>query len=286
MSSERIRGKATRILVLNPNSSQSMTDGMRAAVGDPGLGLPYSTEIHAYTAPPAAPASINDAADIARSTEVVLADLQSEDRDPGERPSAYDGILVACYSVHPLVRELRSSRCAVTGIFEASVLTALSLLPAPWSLSSSSSPPDNDEQQQQQWGIVTTGKFWEEHLTAGVQAFLGTSSDARRDPSSRFAGVESTGLNASDFHNGVSPEVVREKLKRATKRLLKGGRTTVIVMGCAGMAGLEEIIRSAAAEEVGERFAYDELHVLDGVRAGIMQLEIMIKQQRLRGQRR
>ncbi|RYP40449.1 hypothetical protein DL767_001685 [Monosporascus sp. MG133] len=284
MSSERIRGKTTRILVLNPNSSQAMTGGMRAAINDPDLGLSYSTEIHAYTAPPAAPASINDAADIARSTEVVLADLRSEDRDSGERPSDYDGILVACYSVHPLVRELRSSRCAVVGIFEASILTALSLLPAPWSLPSSSSSPDNDEQQQQ-WGIVTTGKFWEEHLTAGVQAFLGTSSDPRRDPRSRFAGVESTGLNASDFHNGVSPEVVREKLKRATKRLLKGGRTTVIVMGCAGMAGLEEIIRSAAAEEVGERFAYDELHVLDGVRVGIMQLEIMIKQQRLRGRR-
>lgn len=285
MPSERIRGKTTRILVLNPNSSQSMTDGMRAAINHPDLGLPYSTEIHAYTGPPAAPASINDAADIARSTEVVLADLQSEDRGPDECPSAYDGILVACYSVHPLVRELRSSRCAVTGIFEASVLTALSLLPAPWAPSSSSSSPDNDEQQQQ-WGIVTTGKFWEEHLTAGVQAFMGTSSDHRRDPRSRFAGVESTGLNASDFHNGISPEVVREKLKGATRRLLKRGRTTVIVMGCAGMAGLEETIRSAAAEEVGERFAYDELHVLDGVRAGIMQLEIMIKQQRLRGRRR
>ncbi|RYP79550.1 hypothetical protein DL769_002914 [Monosporascus sp. CRB-8-3] len=284
MSSECIRGKTTRILVLNPNSSQSMTDGMRAAINDPDVDLPYSTEIHAYTAPPAAPASINDAADIARSTEVVLADLQSEDRVPSERPSAYDGILVACYSVHPLVRELRGSRRAVTGIFEASVPTALSLLPVPWSLSSSSSSPDND-QQQQQWGIVTTGKFWEEHLSAGVQAFLGTSSDPRRDPRSRFAGVESTGLKASDFHNGVSPEVVREKLKGATKRLLKGGRTTVIVMGCAGMAGLEEIIRSAAAEEVGERFAYDELHVVDGVRAGIMQLEMMIKQQRLRSQR-
>ncbi|RYP74119.1 hypothetical protein DL771_003177 [Monosporascus sp. 5C6A] len=284
MSSQRIRGKTTRILVLNPNSSQSMTDGMRAAINDPDLGLPYSTEIHAYTAPPAAPTSINDAADIARSTEVVLADLQSEDRSPGERPSAYDGILVACYSVHPLVRELRSSGCAVTGIFEASVVMALSLLPAPRSLSPSSSSPGNDEQQQQ-WGIVTTGKFWEEHLAAGVQVFLGTSSDPRRDPRSRFAGVESTGLNASDFHNGVSPEVVREKLKGATKRLLKGGRTTVIAMGCAGMAGLEEIIRSAAAEEVGERFAYDELHVLDGVRAGIMQLEIMMKQQRSRGRR-
>ncbi|RYP04843.1 hypothetical protein DL765_010039 [Monosporascus sp. GIB2] len=284
MSSKRIRGKTTRILVLNPNSSQPMTDGMRAAINDPDLDLSYSTEIHTYTAPPAAPRSINDAADIARSTEVVLADLQSEDRDPGERPTAYDGVLIACYSVHPLVRELRGSRRAVTGIFEASVLTALSLLPAPGSLSTSSSSPDSDEQQQQ-WGIVTTGKFWEEHLADGVQAFLGTSSSPTLDPSSRFAGVESTGLNASDFHNGVSPEVIRQKLKEATKRLLKGGRTTVVVMGCAGMAGLEEIIRSAAAEEVGERFAYDELHVLDGVRAGITQLEMMIKQQRLRGRR-
>lgn len=290
--SNPIHGQTTKILVLNPNSSQTMTDGMRAAILDPILGLPYSTEVHTYTAPPSAPASIDDGADIAQSTDAVLADFKYNDRD------AYDGILVACFSVHPLVQKLHqqrssSSRAAVIGIFEASILTALSLLPpltpppapapAPASLPSNSYGQWQAEQQQQQrWGIVTTGKFWEDHLSEGVRHFLGDSG-VGTEPNSRFAGVQSTGLNASDFHNGVSPEVVRRKLKEATRRLLSSDhQTTVIVMGCAGMAGLEEIIREAAAEEVDGVFAYEVLHVVDGVRAGILQIETMIKHQRLR----
>ena len=276
MPSQLIRGRATKILVLNPNSSQSMTEGMTGALNSPDLGLPFSTEIHTYTAPVSsrAPASINDGDDIAASTAAVLADFSDADR------AAFDGILVACFSVHPLVRELQAPESrAVTGIFEASVLTALSLLrPPPSSPEGSSKDGDLDK-----WGIVTTGKFWEDHLADGVRAFLGGHPGA---DSARFAGVESTGLNASDFHDGVPPEVVREKLVSATRRLLRGGRTTVVVMGCAGMAGLEEIIRSAAKEDFGEHFAYEVLHVVDGVRAGILQVETMIKHQRLRGRPR
>ena len=172
---------------------------------------------------------------------------------------------MACFSVHPLVPRLQalsSSKRAVTGIFEASILTAMSLL-----------EPD------QRWGIVTTGKFWEEHLANGVKAFLGAGAT---DTNSKFAGVESTGLNASDFHHGVDPAIVRKKIMDATKRLLGGGKTTCVVMGCAGMAGLEETIRSAAKEEFGEEFAYNILHVIDGVRAGITQVEQMVRNQRLR----
>lgn len=206
----------------------------------------------------------------------MLADLEHSDFwDRG-----YDGVLVACFSVHPLVPTLQAgrggqgqqARPAVTGIFEASVLTALSLL-----------------RPEETWGIVTTGKFWEEHLDAGVLDFLGSGSGSsgggggRDSNNTKFAGVESTGLNASDFHHGVDPEVVRKKLKEATQRLIRrGGLVTCIVMGCAGMAGLEEIIRSAVSELRGDEFAYAQLHVIDGVRAGIVQVDNMIRNQRLR----
>jgi Asp/Glu/hydantoin racemase len=218
-----------------------------------------STEIYTYTAPSNSPASINDGEDIKNSTEAVLKDLQTYNE--------YDGILVACFSVHPLVAELQGRRVpsnnfAVIGIFEASILTALSLLGP-----------------QEKWGIVTTGKFWEEHLSDGVKSFLGASST---DSNSKFAGVESTGLNASDFHHGVDPAVVEGKIKDATKRLLSKGDVNCIVMGCAGMAGLEDVIRAAACDAKGEPFAYDTLHVVDGLRAGIMQIDHMIKNQRLR----
>lgn len=216
-----------------------------------------STEVYTYTGPSSCPPSINDGDDIQKSTDAVLADLDTIGR--------YHGIVVACFSVHPLVPKLQLSSgpsCAVTGIFEASVLAAISLL-CPG----------------QKWGIVTTGKFWEDHLSDGVKAFLGADV---KDGNAKFAGVESTGLSASDFHHGVDLAVVRQKLKNATKRLLDVGEIHVIVMGCAGMAGLEDIIREAANDERNEEFAYSTLHVIDGIRAGVMQVDHIIRNQRLR----
>lgn len=176
----------------------------------------------------------------------------------------YDAVIVACFSVHPLVgmlaeKEGEFGRLAVTGIFEASVLTCLSLL-----------------RPGKKWGIVTTGKFWEEHLSVGVNEFLGAGA---HNPNTKFAGVETTGLNAGDFHGGVDPETVQQKLRDATTRLLEKGDVQCVVMGCAGMAGLEEIIRSVAVEKYGPSKA-NQLLVIDGVRAGLGLLEQMIRNKR------
>jgi Asp/Glu/hydantoin racemase len=176
----------------------------------------------------------------------------------------YDAVLVACFSVHPLVgvladRDGEFGKLAVTGIFEASILTCLSLL-----------------RPSKKWGIVTTGKFWEQHLTEGLASFLGTQSNVSN---AKFAGVETTGLTAGDFHGGVDPQVVRKKLVEATTRLLKKDDVECVVMGCAGMAGLEEIIRSVAVDEYGPGKA-NELLVIDGVRGGIGLLEQMVRSKR------
>ncbi|KAI1643948.1 Asp/Glu/hydantoin racemase [Daldinia loculata] len=262
MGTQLVRGKTTKILVLNPNSSEAMTDGMNTVIGS--IDLPYSTEIHTYTGPEGAPASINDGKDLEESTTAVLKDLETSYPNGVD----YDGVVIACYSVHPLVSAMQHdhTECpnVVTGIFEASILAALSVLA-----------------YGEAWGIITTGKFWEEHLATGVGNFLGAETRSPGTENSKFAGVESTGLNASDFHLGVDPSIVRQKLKEATKRLLSKGRVRCVVMGCAGMAGLEDIIREAANEEKGEEFAYSQLHVVDGIRAAIMQLEHTIKYQRL-----
>ncbi|KAI1842053.1 hypothetical protein JX265_013592 [Neoarthrinium moseri] len=249
------------ILVLNPNSSKDMTETIETAIG--AIPLSDSTSLEFYTAPSAAPPSINDGDDIAASTVAVLADGWW---DTGNERS-FAGMLVACYSVHPLVGQLRQkqSRPVVTGIFEASILTALALLRGPGD----------------KWGIVTTGKWWEEHLANGVLDFLGAPEKTDRTENSKFAGVESTGLNASDFHHGVAPEVVNRKIRDATKRLLAKGNVTCIVMGCAGMAGMKAEIQKAAREARGEEFVRKTLSVVDGVGAGILQLQTMITQQRV-----
>ncbi|CAH0003088.1 unnamed protein product, partial [Clonostachys byssicola] len=253
--------KATmHILILNPNSSQDMTRGMLAATD--ALKLGDSIKISTYTAPSTAPASINDDTDIKASEEAVCQDIA----DKSLSLDQYDAVLVACFSVHTLVPRLPTlTSASVTGIFEASILTAQLLL-----------QPYTD----QKWGIVTTGKFWEDHLSAGVRSFFGQAprgdlGQGGSSSSSNFAGVFSTGLTAGDFHHLPQAEV-DAKLREATGKLLKAGDVRCVVMGCGGMAGLERVIRSTAAELIGEDFARG-LYVVDGVRAGVLQLEQLVR---------
>lgn len=168
----------------------------------------------------------------------------------------HDGFLVACYSKHPLVPRLKAhaaitaSRKPVTGIFEASVAYSLQII-----------HPDES------FGIVSTGKVWEQILSDAVVDFLGTGSEA----SKRFAGVETTGLNATDLHD-APPEEVRKRMKDAVKRLLKKAKVGAICLGCAGMAGMDEMVREACVEQLGKEEGA-KVRIVDGVVAGVAWLE-------------
>ncbi|KAH8706229.1 Asp/Glu/hydantoin racemase [Ilyonectria robusta] len=253
MAGPQSRQRSLRILVLNANSSTAMTSGAVAAAEK--LGLP-NIEIYSYTPPSSAPASIDNQEDIDKSTQVILDDaVLAQDLEGGK----YDAVLVACFSVHSLVGELsKYKHIAVTGIFEASITTVLSLTPAPL----------NNEK----WGIVTTGKFWEDHLGDGVKAFLGQDSTAANH---KFAGVFTSGLTAGDFHT-VSPEEVKAKLETAVAQLFASGNVSCVVMGCAGMAGLEDTIRASAIASYGKD-AGEQVYIVDGVKAGILQLEQTVR---------
>ncbi|PHH62125.1 hypothetical protein CDD81_7556 [Ophiocordyceps australis] len=241
-----------KLLLINPNSVDAMTKAMEVAA----RATPVSDalQIDVYTAPSLAPQSINNGEHIADSSKHVLDDMVDNASVDVQK---YDALLVACYSVHILVPQLASRfpHATVTGIFEASILTALSLIAG----------VDSSEC----WGIVTTGKFWEKHLTDGVGAFLGYEG---RDK--RFCGVYSTGLTASDLHS-LTPEAIRAKVKSATLKLLAAGNVACVAMGCGAMAGLEDVIRDAAREAYG-RERGDGLYIIDGVKAGVIQLHQMV----------
>lgn len=174
----------------------------------------------------------------------------------------HDGFLVACYSDHPLVwmlsECLKDSRKPVVGIFQASVTTSLHLIT-----------------RSQTFGIVTTGDIWESLLTQAVHNFIGVSTHRNS-----LAGVETTGLNATDLHD-APPAEVRRRMKEATKRLLdrdQSGDVRVICLGCAGMVCLEEIVREACREKLG----YVEgtnVRVIDGVKAGVGILQGLVRGQ-------
>ncbi|KAK7404096.1 Protein dcg1 [Neonectria punicea] len=257
MAEAQSRQRSLRILVLNPNSSTSMTNGMAAAIRK--LPLSDSVEISTYTAPPSVPGSIDGQQDIDDSAKAVLDDA---DLTRDLESDKYDAVLVACFSVHPLVAQLgKYQHLAVTGIFEASITTALSLSPAPL----------NGEK----WAIVTTGKFWEDHLADGVKDFFGQSSAT---DNSKFAGVYSTGLLAGDFHS-ISAEDIRAKLEAATTKIFASGNVSRVVLGCGGMAGLEDAIRTTAIAVYGKAKG-EQVYIIDGVKAGVLQLEQTIRSKR------
>jgi Asp/Glu/hydantoin racemase len=296
------------ILIVNPNTTTAMTDGLRPLLSSfiasstvrpiphciNAFADPFPPSFHHettkqlppptfFTAPEGVP-SINNGEDCHHSAEVVLpyltgAKSASSSASSSSPPSStatssslldtHSAVLIACYSVHPLVSLLKSpslssSSKPVLGIFEASLLASLALL---------AGSPATD-----QFGIVTTGAVWEKLLSDGVRDFLGGGAEGEK--SSRFAGVATTGLNAIELHE-APPAEVKQRLKDASKRLLrssreKGGRLRAVCLGCAGMAGMDETVREACVEELGEEEGA-KVSIVDGVKAGYAILEGMVR---------
>ncbi|KAL0065235.1 gamma-tubulin [Marasmius tenuissimus] len=257
------------ILVINPNTTSQMTDSLKPVVKSV-LGRNGSNiTCDFFTAPPSddgspgAFPSINSPEDSKLSAGYCAAVLPTEIYDK------YDCFLVACYSEHPLVgliaREIdqrnrdagpdtrrKRRRQHVTGIFEASVITSLGLL--------SRFPPSSPNA----FGIVTTGHVWEEALSKAVDRMLGGTS------SGVFAGVATTGLNATELHNLPEAEV-KSKMSDAAASLVSRANVKVICLGCAGMVGLDEAVREGVVRVLGKEKGMD-IEIVDGVASGIQWL--------------
>lgn len=116
----------------------------------------------------------------------------------------------------------------------------------------------------EKFGIVSTGSQWTGILGEAVTVLLGS------DASTRYAGTETTGLNADELHSTPKAEVDR-RMKEATKKLLDKGAAAVC-LGCAGMAGMDLIVREACVEKLGQQ-AGGRIRIVDGVVAGAIFLE-------------
>lgn len=65
-------------------------------------------------------------------------------------------------------------------------------------------------------------------------------------------------------------------MKDAVKRLLGKGKVGAICLGCAGMAGMDEMVREACVEELGKEEG-GRVRVVDGVMAGVAWLDGAIR---------
>lgn len=262
-----------QICIINPNTSMHMTNALKPILDRlnySDVHFSYRTALnslthmddgHAYEPI----ASINSGEDSAKSAMHCSSATHTV--------PFYDAFLVACYSAHPLVGMLKRAikdredefpgrrRKYVTGIFEASVTASLSLISA---FDFVDQPPQLQKSQvKETFGIVTTGHAWKEELSGAVTEML-----VGNGYSSRFAGVETTGLSAIELHT-TPPEDVRRRICDATVRLIQNAPhpVTAICLGCAGMAGMEGAVRQGCIQAYGEKEG-NGVRIVDGVVAG------------------
>lgn len=201
------------ILIINPNSSSSITDTLQDYLKPP-PDFTYSF----FTGPAdSCPSSVDDNVTADQSAQGCIQALISLIRK-------HDAFLVSCYSDHPLVGLLKSETTKpVLDIFHASIIQSLAL-------------------QRGKCAIVTTGKPWERILDDAVVKFLGASSDIH------FTRTYSTGLGVLELH-GLSFDVVAKRIGECAKQAIKDG-AKVVCLGCAGMSGLEKAVVDAVGNEI------------------------------------
>ncbi|CAI6089248.1 unnamed protein product [Clonostachys chloroleuca] len=234
-----------RILIINPNSSEAITAAIVARIDRMQLG--DSMELSAYTTPQPSPSSITSCNDIKTSEETVYSRLSND----GPTLDHYDAVLIAGFGTKSLISKLSNlgPEC-IMGVFEASILTAQTLL----------RPNSNDK-----WGI-------ESYLMVEVKSFLGQDENSSND---RFAGVFSTKLYSLDL-NTISQEDMKNGIREATGQLLRSSSARCVVIGCIVTTELEDIVRSTATEFSGKRMG-ETLYVIDAIKAGILQIQQMVR---------
>ncbi|PPQ91020.1 hypothetical protein CVT25_013945 [Psilocybe cyanescens] len=214
------------LLVINPNSSGSVTAGLREVmVPPPGVHLQF------YTGPSNAPPSINDTTTGVLSGAACFADIQEKNLI-----DKHDGFLVCCFSDHPLTHLLReNTRKPAINILEAAISQSLLI--------------------GQRFGIITTGTGYKYIYYADVRNFIGATSE-------RFAGLVTTGLGVVELREG-DRQHIETKVKEGSVRIAEKG-ADVIILGCAGMAGMEEWVEQGVVEA-----GMGPIRVVDGAKAGV-----------------
>ncbi|KAK7064426.1 Asp/Glu/hydantoin racemase [Favolaschia claudopus] len=224
----------TSILIINPNSSESVTEGLK-----PVLRAPPETSLTFYTAPKPSPPSINNLTEGTLSAAICFQDITEKGLI-----EQYDGFLVSCFSDHPLVAMIRgATRKPVTGIFQAAIVQALLC--------------------GQRFGIVGSGTGYKYERVAEVRNFLGGSSD-------KFAGIVASGLGVVELREG-DRQHVEDNMKKTSGKLASQG-ADVIILGCAGMAGMEQLVEEGVKEA-----GFGAVNVVDGNKAGVEMLAALVR---------
>ncbi|EXJ69945.1 uncharacterized protein A1O5_07018 [Cladophialophora psammophila CBS 110553] len=233
------RNRPHQILLINPNSTRSMTEAMLQSLRPV---IPQGVEVTGYTAPYPAPTAIESTTDAIMSTEAVLRDLAKHAASNGETVQNYDGMIVACFSKHPLIDALRESYdVPIVGIMEASVYVARML--------------------GGRFGIVATAQRSKIKQDDDIAAY---------GLSHFYVGSEATHLSVLELDSRPKEEVAKRVAHCARALVIKGADT--ILLGCAGMTDMVRAAKDAVRDEDGRR----TVNVIDSVEAGVMMMNSLI----------
>ena len=145
-------------------------------------------------------------------------------------------------SDHPLSHMIRehlgpTSPKPCLGIFDAGLSAALML--------------------SRRFGVLSTGSGPKPLLAKGVSAFLGASA------SDRWAGGVTSGIKIEELRLASERARVERLMKAAAVRVVERGADCVI-LGCAGMAGMEDWVREGVREA-----GLGEVRVVDAAVVGV-----------------
>ena len=82
-------------------------------------------------------------------------------------------------------------------------------------------------------------------------------------------------MSAVELHETDEAEV-RGRMVEATRRLVSRKDVGAVLLGCAGMVGMEDWVREACVLERGE-VEGSKVRVVDGVKVGFAMLEALVK---------
>lgn len=243
-----------KILIFNPNSSQSITDGLQnslVALTENNVQLTF------LTGPKSSPESINDAITSIQSAHECFQMVKSQYNSCSD----FDAILVCCFSDHPLSSMLRLAqpKLSIMHILDSGILSALLM------------------SQGKPFGILTTGFQWVPELNSAVGKVLGSNSKSN----DRYIGCYATGLGVLQLRDPNQKEFVEKTIIEYSSQMAKQGIGAVI-LGCAGFTGMESIVRKGLAVGLnGDVEAARQIAIIDSAKAG---LELLTAQVRMNKQ--
>lgn len=230
ITTKDVKDREINILLLNPNATHSMTT---TCVSMARSTLPPDVTLTPFTGPANdAPTAIEGHFDAVLSAAACARALL---KDPNLH--AYDAILVACYSDHPLTKMLREELdVPVIGIMQASILYASTL--------------------GSKYGLIATSQ----------RSKANHAQTLAHDTS--CAGISSVDLGVLDLER-LPRDVVLQKMRAAADELVNNKGAEVLLLGCAGMSGMKEALEKAVEGKGVE--------IVDGVLAGVQHLSGVVR---------